>query len=78
MSISFQFRRDTAGNWTRVNPVLLEGEIGIETDMQQVKLGNGATAWNSLSYWNINTENIDGGYSGSIFTLGQIVDGGNA
>lgn len=49
----YQFRRDTAANWTSANPVLLAGELGYETDTQQFKVGNGTTAWNSLPYGGI-------------------------
>ena len=45
-----QLRHDTAANWTSVNPVLLEGEVGIETDTRKQKFGDGTTAWNSLPY----------------------------
>lgn len=45
-----QFRRDTAANWTLVNPILASGEVGFETNTGKFKLGNGATSWNSLSY----------------------------
>lgn len=45
-----QMRRDTAVNWTSANPVLASGEWGIETDTRLVKIGNGSSAWNSLSY----------------------------
>lgn len=45
-----QLRHDTAANWTSVNPVLLEGEVGIETDTRKQKFGDGSTAWNSLPY----------------------------
>ena len=44
-------RRDTAANWTSANPTLSGGEVGIETDTLKMKLGNGSTAWNSLSYY---------------------------
>lgn len=47
-----QLRHDTAANWTSVNPVLLEGEVGIETDTLKQKVGDGVTAWNSLPYQN--------------------------
>jgi hypothetical protein len=50
MAVRFQLRRDTAANWTSVNPVLALGEPGVETDTLKVKVGNGSTAWNSLSY----------------------------
>jgi hypothetical protein len=46
-----RLRRDTAANWTAENPVLLLGEIGIETDNRRFKIGDGATAWTGLSYY---------------------------
>lgn len=50
MAVRIQFRRDTAANWTSVNPVLGIGEPGIETDTTLMKVGDGTTAWNSLPY----------------------------
>ena len=48
-----QLRRDTAANWASSNPVLLEGELGIELDdsRNRIKIGDGTTAWNSLPYF---------------------------
>lgn len=46
----FQFRRDTAANWTAANPVLLIGEIGLATDLGNFKVGDGVTAWSGLAY----------------------------
>ena len=46
----FQWRRDTAANWTSVNPVLLDGEPGLEADTGKIKYGDGVTAWNGLAY----------------------------
>ncbi len=43
-------RRGTAAAWTGVNPVLLAGEPGLETDTLKIKYGDGATVWNSLAY----------------------------
>lgn len=45
-----QLRRGTAASWTSSNPVLAAGEMGVETDTGKAKIGNGVTAWNSLSY----------------------------
>ena len=50
MSIQLQLRHDTAANWTSANPVLANGELGIETDTNKMKVGNGSTAWNSKAY----------------------------
>jgi len=45
-----QLRRGTAASWTSTNPTLAAGEIGLETDTLLIKIGNGSTAWTSLSY----------------------------
>jgi hypothetical protein len=45
-----QLRRGTAAQWVSANPVLASGEQGFETDTNKLKIGNGSTAWNSLSY----------------------------
>ena len=52
MSINarFQFRYDTSANWTANNPLLLAGELGLESDTHNFKMGDGSTLWNSLSY----------------------------
>ena len=55
-----QIRRDTAANWTSANPTLAQGEIGIETDTEKLKVGNGTTAWSSLTYYSMGT------YSGTV------------
>lgn len=43
-------KTDTSAQWKSANPVLLKGEIGIESDTQRVKFGDGITAWNDLVY----------------------------
>lgn len=50
MALQIKFRHDTATNWTSTNPVLAIAEKGVETDTGQFKIGDGTTAWNSLSY----------------------------
>lgn len=50
MSNRLQFRRDTASRWTTINPILLEGEIGLETDTGKSKIGDGEHHWNELKY----------------------------
>jgi hypothetical protein len=50
MANRIQFRRDTSANWTRVNPVLEDGEPGLETDTNYIKYGDGNTAWVDLDY----------------------------
>lgn len=52
-NIQLQFRRGTSTEWSTANPVLASGELGLETNTSQFKLGNGSTAWNSLPYGGI-------------------------
>lgn len=51
IKVQMQQRRDTAANWTSANPILLEGELGFETDTKKAKLGDGSTTWTSLAYY---------------------------
>ena len=46
-----QVRRGTASQWTSTNPTLASGEWGFESDTGKAKIGNGSTAWSSLSYF---------------------------
>jgi len=50
MAVTIQLRNDISTNWATANPVLLIGEIGIETDTMLYKLGNGSDNWNDLPY----------------------------
>lgn len=50
LSARIKIRRDTASNWSIYNPVLLSGELGIETDTLKIKMGDGVLPWVSLSY----------------------------
>lgn len=51
MSVTIQHRGDSAANWTATNPVLHQRELGVETDTGKSKMGDGATTWASLAYW---------------------------
>ena len=57
MASKIKFRRDTAANWTSINPTLGIGEPGYETDTGKLKIGTGALAWQALSYFD-DKENI--------------------
>lgn len=59
---------DTSTNWTTNNPVLLAGELGIESDTNKFKIGNGTSAWNELDY-------AGGGDLVLYSTTGQNTDG---
>lgn len=45
-----QLRHDVAFNWATVNPVLYEGEVGIETDTGKFKIGDGISSYQALPY----------------------------
>lgn len=45
-----QFKRGTAASWTANNPILANGEIGVELVTKLYKMGDGVTPWNSLGY----------------------------
>jgi len=50
MPVQIQLRRGTAEQWTSGNPTLAQGEVGVETDTGQFKVGTGSATWTSLSY----------------------------
>jgi hypothetical protein len=51
MSSIIQLRGGTASAWTTANPTLAQKEMGIETDTNKIKLGDGVTAWTGLGYF---------------------------
>jgi hypothetical protein len=57
-TVRIQVRRGTAADWTSVNPVLAAGEMGVESDTNLFKFGNGSTAWTALSYANRNNAEV--------------------
>ena len=50
MANRIQIRRDSQSNWENINPVLADGELALTYDNNQMKIGDGATNWSSLSY----------------------------
>ena len=68
MADIIQLRRDTSSNWTSANPILAQGEIGIETNTLKLKIGDGSTVWNSLGYYSsvAETDPIVGAINGIV------------
>ena len=66
MAIQIQFRRGLANEWTSINPILAEGEMGIETDTDLFKLGNGILNWNDLPYGGLQGPQGDVGPEGPV------------
>jgi len=50
MASKIQLRRDSSSNWRTTNPVLAEGEMGVELDTNRSKLGDGTSNWNDILY----------------------------
>lgn len=50
MAVVIQFRRGDAAEWTAANPILAEGEVGVELDTGLFKIGDGVTSWNGKAY----------------------------
>ena len=51
MATKIQLRRDSSADWTTINPVLSEGEVGFETNTGKFKIGNGSSTWSALDYF---------------------------
>lgn len=77
MAVQIQLRRGAAASWTTANPVLADGEMGVESDTDLFKIGDGLTAWNSLSYGGIQGTSGTNGTNGegvpTAGTVGQIL-----
>ena len=48
--IQLQIRRDSLANWISNNPILASGEMAINLDTYQYKLGDGVKTWIQLPY----------------------------
>lgn len=52
MPTQIQLRRGSAATWTSTNPILADGEMGVESDTGRFKVGNGVNTWTALGYNN--------------------------
>lgn len=59
MAVRFKQLSKTSTEWASLNPTLLEGEIGFESDTNKLKVGNGVDAWNNLEYVTGNGSDVD-------------------
>lgn len=46
----YLLRRDTSADWADANPILAQGEPGVETDTRRFKVGDGVSVWTALPY----------------------------
>ena len=59
MAVRFKQLSKTSTEWTSLNPTLLEGEIGFESDTNRLKVGNGSDTWNDLEYVTGSSSDLD-------------------
>lgn len=52
VKVTLQIRHDEAADWITRNPVLAQGEYGLETNTFLIKVGDGVTDWLHLPYLN--------------------------
>lgn len=67
MEAQIQIRRGTAAQWISANPILAQGEPGVETDTGKGKYGDGTKNWNTLGYsWALLSTGPQGPAGGSL------------
>ncbi|NBO26575.1 MAG: hypothetical protein EBU96_07270, partial [Actinobacteria bacterium] len=69
MPTKIQLRRGTAAQWSSANPVLASGEVGVETDTKQFKIGDGTSLWNNLGYSAVSSAQVSSAVASSAATL---------
>lgn len=52
VKVTLQIRHDTSSNWVTRNPILAQGEYGLELDTFLIKIGDGLRDWTHLPYLN--------------------------
>ena len=58
LNTRIQLKHGLAASWTEKNPVLLAGEMGIETDTLKMKVGDGTSNWTALGYLGADANDI--------------------
>lgn len=59
LNTRIQIRNDLAATWTEKDPVLLKGEMGVETDTRKIKIGDGLNKWSALGYSGADVADIE-------------------
>ena len=49
--MSSVFKVNNRANWAAQNPVLMDGEAAVESQTNNLKIGNGKSTWNQLPYF---------------------------
>ena len=63
VNTTIRLRRGTTSEWTAVNspngPVLSDGELGLDSTLKKLKVGDGTTAWASLPYIGLTEDEVE-------------------
>lgn len=73
MATQIQIRRGTTTQWTTSDPVLAEGEIGLDLTRDKIRIGDGTSAWSALSDYS-----AGGGGGGDLVSTNNLSDVANA
>lgn len=71
VNTKLQIRRGESGVWTSTDPALSQGEFGLNTNLQMIKVGDGSTTWTSQEYLSIPYSKI---HEGSGISLSGLLD----
>lgn len=73
MANKIQIRRDTTANWTASDPILSQGELGLDTTLNKIKIGDGTSNWSDLSfYFGDPTSLINGSHTVALNSTGGV------
>lgn len=73
--VTLKIRNDTAQAWSSKNPILSEGEFGLENDTLLLKIGDGSSQWSGLRYLNkIDTQYLTYNAAGELTFSGYMED----
>ena len=53
MAVSIRVRRGTTTQWNASTNILAAGEIGLDTTLGKIKIGNGSALWQALPYFSV-------------------------
>jgi len=62
--VSIGWKKGSATDWSSANPVLADGVVGFDYTNNEIRIGDGITAWNSLTVFDPDTSNLCGGSGG--------------
>jgi len=77
MATRIQVRRGSTSDWNSADPILNEGEIGYNTTLGQIKIGDGESLWSEL-YYVVDASTLGGSLDSYILNTEKSAIGGVA